>query len=149
VKIGSIDISLPKKININDFYFEDQSRDTLLQGKSLKVDIGLFALLSNKVEINSIVLEETSANMKVDKDSVSNFNYIIKAFETPDKPESKEPLELSIDKINLNNIQFSYTDQISHIHTAIKFSEFKARLKAIDLDKQIISINSLELNHTN
>lgn len=149
VKIGSIDISLPKKININDFYFEDRSRDTLLQGKLLKVDIGLFALLNNKVEINSVFLEESTVNIKVDKDSVSNFDYIIKAFETPDKPESETPMELSVGKVNLNKIHFTYTDEIAHIQTGITFSEFEARLKAIDLEKQTISINSLELNQTN
>lgn len=149
VRIGSIDISLPKKINLNDFYFEDQSQDTLLQGKSLKVDIGLFALLNNRVEINSIVLEATTVNIKVDKDSVFNFDYIIKAFETPDKPKSEEPVELSIDKINLNNIKFSYKDEVAHINTGITFSEFAATLKAIDLENQTIRINSLELNQTN
>ncbi|HEX9600059.1 MAG TPA: hypothetical protein VF985_01085, partial [Mariniflexile sp.] len=149
VRIGSIDISLPKKINLNDFYFEDQSQDTLLQGKSLKVDIGLFALLNNKVKINSIVLEATTVNIKVDKDSISNFDYIIKAFETPDKPKSDEPVELSIDKINLNNIKFSYKDEVAHINTEITFSECAATLKAIDLEKQTIRINSLELNQTN
>jgi len=149
VSIGSIDISLPKKININDFYFEDQSQDTLLQGKSLKVDMGLFALLSGGVEINSILLEESTINIKVDKDSVSNFDYIIKAFETPDKPKSDEPVELSIDKINLNNIRFNYNDHVLHINTVVKFSEFKARVKAIDLEKQTLTINSLELNRTN
>jgi TamB, inner membrane protein subunit of TAM complex len=149
VEIGSIGIDLPKKISLNDFYFEDQSHDTLLQGKSLKVDIGLFSLLSGSVEINSILLEGSTINIKVNKDSVSNFDYIIKAFETPDKPKSDEPVELSIDRINLNNIRFSYKDQVAHMNTAIKFSEFKARVKAIDLEKQAISINSLELNRTN
>ncbi|WP_100614374.1 translocation/assembly module TamB domain-containing protein [Confluentibacter citreus] len=149
VEIGSLEISFPKDIILNDFYFEDQSSDTLLAGKSLKVDIGLFALLSNKVEINSIDLEETTINIKIDKDSISNFDYIIKAFETPTKPESDEPIELSVDKVNLNNIRFSYNDQVSNINTAVKFLEFKARLKAIDLEKRILTINSLELNNTN
>lgn len=147
VKIGSIDISLPKKINLNDFYFEDQSQDTLLYGKSLKVDIGLFALLNNKVEINSIALTEATINLKVDKDSVSNFDYIIKAFETPDKPESENPMEISVGTVNLDNIRFSYVDVVAHMHTAIAFSHFEAKLNAIDLEKQIIDISSLEFKN--
>lgn len=149
VKIGSIDISLPKKININDFYFEDQDRDTLLQGKSLKVDIGLMALLNNKVDIASVSLEESTVNIKIDKDSVSNFDYILKAFETPEKPEdAKEPIELSVGNINLNDIKFTYADEITHMHTGVAFSQFEARVDAIDLEKQTITINSLVLNQT-
>ncbi|WP_159780414.1 hypothetical protein, partial [Flavobacterium sp. 9AF] len=30
VEIGKIEIGLPKKIIVSDFYFEDQSKDTLL-----------------------------------------------------------------------------------------------------------------------
>src|SRR5690606_31376798 len=149
VQIGSIAISLPKKISIRDFYFEDQSRDTLLYGKSLKVDIGLLALLNNKVEVNSIALDEATVNIKIGKDSISNFDYIIKAFETPDKPTSDEPMELSVGNVNLDNIQFRYSDQTSHLNTGVKISQFEAALKSIDLEKQTISINTVELNQTN
>lgn len=149
VNIGSIAISLPKKISISDFYFEDQSSDTLLYGKSLKVDIGLLALLNNKVEVNSIALDEATVNIKIGKDSVSNFDYIIKAFETPDKPKSDEPMELSLGNVNLNNLQFRYADQASHLNTGVKISQFEATLKSIDLENQTISINTVELNQTN
>lgn len=149
VEIGSIEISLPKKMSLNDFYFEDQSHDTLLEGKSLKVDVGLFALFNNSVEINSITLEETTLNIRVNKDSISNFDYIIKAFETPDKSKSSDKSwQLSIGKINLSNIKFSYKDQIAHLNTGIKFSKLEAKLKAIDLEKQTLSIRSLDLSHT-
>src|SRR5690242_8497722 len=78
VAIGTIEIGLPKKIILHDFYFEDQSKDTLLAGETLKMDISLFELFNNKVEINSIDLEKITANIQLSKDSIYNFDYIIK-----------------------------------------------------------------------
>ena len=101
VEIGTIEIGLPKKIVLNDVYLEDQSNDTLFAGKSLKIDISLFQLFNNKVEINSIDLDKITANIKVNKDSIYNFDYIIKAFETPNQPKKdSKPYEISIKKIN-------------------------------------------------
>ena len=111
VAVGSIEIGLPKKIVLHDFYFEDQSKDTLLAGKSLKIDISLFELFNSKVEINSIKLEKITANIEVDKDSVYNFDYIINAFATADEPKTNEKgMEIAVKSIELDTIKFSYKE---------------------------------------
>jgi hypothetical protein len=135
VEIGTIDIGFPKKIVLNDVYFEDQSNDTLLAGKSLKIDINLFKLLSNKVEINSIDLEKITANISVNKDSVYNFDYIIKAFETPNKPKTDEKgMEISIKKINLNDIKFRYKDAVAKNNVDLYVNHFDTDIDKFDLN---------------
>src|SRR5690349_16656072 len=56
VRIGRIEIGLPKYIILEDVYLESQQKDTLLAGKKIKVDISLFKLLDNQVELNSVAL---------------------------------------------------------------------------------------------
>lgn len=146
IEIGSIEIGLPKKIILNDFYFEDQSKDTLLAGKSLKVDISLFQLLNNKVEINSIDLEKITANIEVSKDSVFNFDYIIKAFDSPDKVKTdSKPMEISLKKINLDAVKFTYKDAVAKNNVDLFVNHFDTNIDKIDLKKLAFDIPKINL----
>ncbi|MEO8255510.1 MAG: translocation/assembly module TamB, partial [Flavobacterium sp.] len=147
VAVGSIQIGLPKKIILNDFYFEDQSKDTLLAGKSLKIDISLFELLNNKVEINTIDLEKITANISVNKDSVYNFDYIIKAFASPDKPKTDDkPMEISINEINLDKIKFGYKDAVSKTNVELFVNHFDTNIDNFDLDNLSFDVPEINLN---
>jgi uncharacterized protein involved in outer membrane biogenesis len=110
VKIGHISLGLPKLIVLEDVYFEDQHKDTLIAGEKLKVDISLFKLLNNKVEINEINLQGITTNINRGADSAFNFDYIIKAFAGEQKKEVKptdtaSTMKFSIDKIILDKIK--------------------------------------------
>ncbi|WP_418262878.1 translocation/assembly module TamB domain-containing protein [Flavobacterium faecale] len=146
IVVGSITIGLPKKIILRDFYFEEQSKDTLLAGKSLKVDIDLVQLLNNKVQINTIDLEGIVAKIKVNKDSVYNFDYIIKAFESPkeSKKESK-PIEVSIKKVNLDHVKFSYQDAVSRNNLALYVNHFDTKIKQFDLENLFFDVPDINL----
>ncbi|MCG9792607.1 translocation/assembly module TamB domain-containing protein [Flavobacterium algicola] len=147
VAIGSIEIGLPKKIVLNDFYFEEQSKDTLLAGKSIKVDIDLFQLMNNKVQINSIELDEIVANIKVSKDSVYNFDYIIDAFATADEPKKEEesPMEIALKKIDLNKVKFTYQDAVSKNDVALYITHFDTKIKSFDLNNLSFDIPDINL----
>lgn len=146
VEVGSIEIGLPKKIILKDVYFEDQSRDTLLAGKSLKIDVSLFKLLSNKLEINSIDLEQITAHIKVDKNSVYNFDYIIKAFETPNEPKSdSKPMEISVREINLNAIKFRYNDAVTKNDVAVFINHFDTKIDDFDLTNLSFDVPEINL----
>ena len=146
VEVGSIEIGLPKKIILKDVYFEDQSKDTLLAGKLLKIDISLFKLLSNKLEINSIDLEGITANIKVNKNAVYNFDYIIKAFETPNEPKSdSKPMEISVKKINLNAIKFRYKDAVAKNDVAVFINHFDTKIDAFDLTNLSFDVPEINL----
>ena len=61
VEIGSISIGLPRKVVLKNIYIEDQTKDTLLYGGSIKANIDLFKLLSSDVEVKDLQLTDITA----------------------------------------------------------------------------------------
>src|ERR1700744_16769 len=57
VRIGHISLGLPKLLILDDVYFEDQKKDTLIAGDKLKIDVSMLQLLHHKLEINEINLQ--------------------------------------------------------------------------------------------
>lgn len=147
VSIESIEIGLPKKVILKGVYFESQQKDTLFAGSKLAVDISLFKLLSNEVEINSIDLEGIVANVKRNKDSVFNFDYIINAFAS-DKPKdtTSAPMKISIKKVNLDKIRVNFDDAISKNNLSANLNHFDTRIKTFDLDKMEFEVPAINLN---
>ncbi|PYF74230.1 translocation/assembly module TamB domain-containing protein [Pedobacter nutrimenti] len=156
VRLESINISLPKDIVLNKFYIEDQKKDTLLYAQRLAVDISLFKLLSNKVEINNIELEKIRANVKrVHPDSSFNFSFLVNAFMSEEKkPEEQvkkdttSTLKFALDKISLKDIGLFYQDDVAGNQARLSLGELTSRIKTFDLDQQHYVIKSLLLKNT-
>lgn len=148
VEIGRIEIGLPKKVIIEGVYFESQQGDTLLAGEKLAVDISLMKLLSNEVEINSIDLKGITANIKRNKDSIFNFNYIIDAFATADKPKdtTSATMKFSVEKINLDRIKIRFNDAVSKNNISANLTHFDTRIKKFDLDKMEFEVPKVNLD---
>ncbi|HLA56008.1 MAG TPA: translocation/assembly module TamB domain-containing protein [Flavobacterium sp.] len=147
VSIGRIEIGLPKKVILEGFYFEDQKKDTLLAGQKLSIDISLFKLLSNEVEINSIDLKGITANVTRNKDSVFNFDYIIKAFASKEpKEKDSEPMKISVNNINLDNIRLKYNDAISKNDVKVRLNHFDTKFNNFDLDAMDFDIPKINLD---
>ncbi|MGA9639362.1 MAG: translocation/assembly module TamB, partial [Flavobacterium sp.] len=144
--LDKIAISFPKNIVLEGFYFEDQNKDTLLAGKRLEVDIDLFKILNHKIEINSVELDGVTAAISRDKDSVFNFDYIIKAFASPvPKDTTSTPYVISVVDVALKNSHFHYKDAISKNDIRFKLDIFKTKFKEFDLDKMNFNIPTIEL----
>ncbi|MDR7372790.1 translocation/assembly module TamB domain-containing protein [Flavobacterium aquidurense] len=149
VALEHISIKFPKDVVLEGFYFEDQKKDTLLAGKRLVVDVDLFKLVSSELEINSVSLENTTANISRNKDGVFNFDYIIKAFESKEPkvedPDSK-PFEISVVKVNLDNVKFNFKDDYSKNDVRVKLTHFDTKFQEFDLDKMNFDIPNINLN---
>jgi hypothetical protein len=136
VTIDKLEISFPKKIRLLGVYFEDQKKDTLLAGKELAVDISMFQLLNNKVQINAIALTGITANLKRDRKATFNFDYILNAFSTGKQPEEgSTPLEFSIEKIDLNAIKIKYDDAYTKNDLYVNLAHLDTRLETFDLNR--------------
>ncbi|MBY8961440.1 translocation/assembly module TamB domain-containing protein [Flavobacterium sp. D11R37] len=147
VQIGRIEIGLPKKVILEGIYFESQEGDTLLAGEKLKVDISLFKLLSNEVELNSVELEGIVANVKRNKDSVFNFDYIIKAFDTgKPKDTTSAPMTFSLDNIELDRIRITYNDAITKNNIAANLGHFDTHVKKFDLENMQFEVPEINLD---
>lgn len=146
VVIGRIEIGLPKKVILENFYFEDQQKDTLLAGEKLSVDISLFKLLSNEVQINSVKLQGITANVSRNKDSVFNFDYIIKAFASKEKKEdTSAPMKISVNKITLDRFRAKFDDKITRNDLKAYIAHFETDIDEFNLDRLYFDIPKIKL----
>src|SRR3970040_390811 len=152
VSLDRIDVNCPKEIVLEGFYFEDQKKDTLLIGKRLEADVDLFKLLSSELEINSISLQNASANISRNKNGAYNFDYIIKAFESkePVDPNSK-PFKISVPNIDLDGLKLVLNQDavekiaevsVNTLDTISKREDFSLKLGKISLSKIDISYDT-------
>ncbi|TWR27985.1 translocation/assembly module TamB [Mucilaginibacter achroorhodeus] len=154
VEIGHISLGLPKMLVLEDVYFEDQKKDTLIAGDKLKVDISMLKLLKNQVEINEINLQGITAKVSRGADSAFNFDYIIKAFAGENKKEPKpedttSTMKISLGKIILDKINLSYKDVTTGNDVKFLLGHFDTRVEDFDLDKMKFSIPKINLSNVN
>ncbi|MBP6180585.1 translocation/assembly module TamB domain-containing protein [Flavobacterium sp.] len=147
VSIDSLKIRFPEKIILKGVYFQDQKKDTLLAGKRLAVDISLLQLINNKIEINSLELEDITANLNKDSKAVFNFEYIFKAFSSPEKQKSDSPpMQFSVAEIKLDRIKFNYNDAVTKNDLNAKLNHFETSIKTFDLDQMNFEIPKAKIN---
>jgi hypothetical protein len=147
VTIDRIEIGFPKKVILEGVYFEDQKKDTLLAGKKLAIDISLLQLMSNTVEINSAQLEDITAHINRDEKAVFNFDYIVKAFASPEKQKSDSPpMQFSVEEIILDRIKFNYTDAVTKNEVYANLNHFETRIKTFDLDQMSFEVPKAKIN---
>lgn len=153
VRLESINIALPKDVVLNKFYIEDLKHDTLLYAEKLKVDISLFKLLKNTVEINNIELKNIRANVKrINPDTSFNFSFLVDAFMTEEKKDPKAsttaPLKFRIDKVLFTDIGLTYHDDVAGNDMHLYLGELKTKIKDFELAKQHYVIKALSLKNT-
>ncbi|MGF1923472.1 MAG: translocation/assembly module TamB domain-containing protein [Bacteroidia bacterium] len=152
VRLESIKIALPKDVVLNKFYLEDQKGDTLLYAEKLQVDISLFKLLKNTVEINNIELKNIRANVKrINPDTAFNFSFLVDAFMTEEKKPAADttaPLKFRIDKVLFEDIGITYRDDVAGNDMKLYLGELKTKIKDFDLANQNYVIKSLSLKNT-
>lgn len=156
VSLESIKIALPKDVVLNKFYIEDLKGDTLLYAEKLAVDISLFKLLKNTVEINNVELKNIRANVKrISPDTTFNFSFLVDAFMSDQKkPEEKvdkdttSTLKFSVDKVSFEDIGLTYRDDVAGNDVKLYLGAFKTKLKTFDLAGQHYVIKDLSLNNT-
>lgn len=147
VAIATIEIGFPKTIIVKGIYFEGINKDTLLAANKMAVDINLFQLFNNKIEIKSVAFQGITANIDKNVTSVFNFDYIIKAFSSgkKQKPDAT-PMTFSLENINLDTIHVSYTDAFSQNNLNIKLNHLETRIKTFDLDAMNFEVPRIEIN---
>lgn len=154
VDIGHINITFPKKLVLENVYFADQSKDTLLAGEELRVDINMFKLLKNTVEIKEFELKGITAKInRTLPDSTFNFSYIVNAFATEKEStttaDSSSALIFDIDKVNFERIKFKYKDDVIGTSADLFLNKFDTRIKRFDLknnmafDMPVVNIDGL------
>lgn len=137
VSIGGLSIDFPNRVVVKNFYFEDQHKDTLLSGERLLIDISMLGILKNRIAISNLELENVHANiLRNQPDSVFNFEYIAKAFESSSEKtkipkDSSAPMIFQMGAVQLKNIQFRFKDQFVGIDTRVSLGLLKTNIQKI------------------
>jgi translocation and assembly module TamB len=145
VEIGRLYIGFPKNIVIENIYLEDQKKDTLLYGGSLKVDISMMKLLHHEVEVNDIKLNQITAKVnRVLPDTAFNFQFILDAFaskeKTPPPKADTSSLNINIKYVQLDKIRLVFKDVITGNDDDIFLQHFETNIDKFDLSHQRFDI---------
>lgn len=151
VKIDRLSIAFPKRIVLSGIYFEDQKHDTLLAGKEIRVDIGMFALLKSEVNVDYLSLDGIRANIyRVKPDTSYNFQYIIDAFNSgPEKEktpkDTSSSMQFHLNKIIVNNFLATFKDDETGNDVYFKLGNFTTRITKFDLDKSAYTVPNIQI----
>lgn len=150
VVIGKLDMSFPNSLLLKNVYIEDQTKDTLISGGQLKVDINMLKLLTNEVQIKEINLQNITAKIKrVNQDTVFNFQFIVNAFMSNQKDTSiihdSSTLKMNIDNIVIDNARIIYQDVITGDDMNLFITHMDAPIKRFDPDHLYFDIPTFTL----
>ncbi len=139
ISIKKITLGLPNHIVLRDFCFEDMNRDTLLAGEVLKVNINLLKIFNNVLQINEVDLQGIVLRInRTSIDSTFNFNFIIKAFSKPPeitvKPDTLSGMTITLNKISLERIKFSFKDDVTETDIRFNLALLKTSFRKSDIN---------------
>jgi|GEM_PF-286854 len=149
VEIKHVSISFPKSVVLEGLYLEDLQKDTLIYVGSVKVNIVLKDLLSNKINVKNFALEDLTLNVHNSiTDSLFNYNFLLTAFADTTKKVKEEPKTavkwtFSVDKLSLENIRLRYDDEFGGLYVSASLDNLDLKMDEIDMEKSFYRIDDL------
>ena len=156
LSVGRIAVILPDKININDLYVADIDGDTLLYSDKTEINYSLLELFKKKIQLNNLIISKAVVNLKKSAfDSTFNFHQYIEAFaankskEDPEvKDTTKKSFSVSVKRISLNNIRFSFHDFTEKNHYKVQLGKITVRFRNFSPESKLVDITSVEMGNT-
>ena len=147
VVIDNFEMGFPKKFVLEGVYLENQQKDTLLYGKKIAVNINLFGLLNNKLQLNDIDIDGVVANISRDSKGIFSFDYIADAFASKEvKKDSSAPMEISLNTIELNKIRINYDDDLTKNFAAVSLNHFDTKVENFDLQNLDFNVPKITID---
>lgn len=147
VSVGRLDLSIPNYVALEDVFVQDKANDTLASVGRLKVEIGMLQLISGKIAIHNVILENTYANLYRNyPDTSFNFDFIAAAFASgsPKEPEvatdtSTSTIDLNVEQVHFSNVRFNFLDYSGGV-------QFKIALDTLGVLAAKTDINTLSFH---
>ena len=148
VEIKNVSISFPKSVVVEGLYMADTQKDTLFYASKAIINITLYDLLSKKIAISSLALEDASLKLYSTKtDSLFNYNFLITAFGDSAKQGSAKPTPSQwtflIDQVRLKDIRFSYRDEYTGMFVSAVLRNSELSVDKIDPAKSVYSLKNM------
>ena len=151
VEIGSISLRFPYYISLEKFLIEDQQGDTLARVGSLVVDMGMWKLLDQTIELQKITLEDAGVYLHK-KDSIFNFDFIVAAFAADtteavpvDTTASPWKIQLDLAVLQLKGVDFLLQDEDAESTTQAKIGTANTVIEKADLDNMNFELDGFTL----
>ena len=137
VNIGNLYIKFPKNVVLKDIYLEDQQKDTLLSAGLIDVNIHMWGLLHNNIDIGKVQLEAVTMKIKrLLPDTVFNFQFIADAFsspgEVPKKDTAAAAMKMSLQELQMDKIRLVYKDTMTGNDMEVWIDHSLTHLDAFD-----------------
>ena len=151
VTVGSVFIGLPRRVILRDVYMEDQTKDTLIYGGTVKADLDIFKIFSNNIQVSRIEFDDITTKVKrLLPDTTFNFQFVVDAFssktgKTKDTTTST-PMTLAVNNIILNNVNVLYKDVITGNDMTTHIGALNAKIDSLDLTAQRFAIPLVDVN---
>jgi len=151
VEIRNVSISFPKSVVIDGLYLEDLKNDTLLFAGKAKINIALYGLLSSKINISSLSLEDATVKLHSTKtDPLFNYNFLLTAFSDTTKQavadsSAQSKWTFSLGNVSLKNIRFRYNDEYTGMDVSAALQNSKFSVDGIDLQKSVYRIDEMSV----
>ena len=150
VEIGKLTVKFPTALSLQNVFFEDQSKDTLLYGGEIKVNISMFRLIKNDIQIQEIALNNIIAKVKrLSPDSVFNFQFIVNAFAGEQTKVSEKQdttiLKMNIDHIVVNNTRIIYKDAFTGNDMDLAVGHLDTKITTFDPTHLLFDIPNINL----
>jgi translocation and assembly module TamB len=128
---------------VSSFHDDQTGSDMYISIGNFNSDIDKIVPDSFQYAIPVINLSNAVIRMKQDKPLAKPRSMAqVEAQNTPPK------FDIDFDKLNLNNVQFSYDNSVSAITTDIHFGQVIADARSVDFDSMYINLQDFQLNNT-
>lgn len=134
-KFPSLTVTIDKPEIKGVGLFDDQ---TLLQASSISFGIDLMSLLGDKINLNTVYLDDVEFNVQVD--SAGNANYDIWISEDEKVKKDDDATDLRIEKIKITNAHIVYNDLANKLQIEAKGFNY---LGTGDLSSEVFELKTL------
>ena len=156
ITLDRLRVRFPKQLELNKFFIADKKKDTLLYTESLLVDLDMWGLIRNKVELQNIELRKVRANIyRVHPDTVFNYQFLVDSLMSNQKKAEEDiakdttaAIKFNIDKILFDDVQLRFTDDVVGNDAGVYIGNLMAKVKKFDLVHMHYVLDKFILSHT-
>jgi translocation and assembly module TamB len=151
--IGEISYEIPDYILIKDVFVEDEGQETLLDLKSLRVDMSMWALARGIVDIDEITVKNAKVNVyRKAPNQKFNYEFILDAFssDTTITAETSTPSpesSFALNQVVVQDLDLSYLDAYGGIHFKTKVKEGSVSFSSINPTNNTYHINNIDIEN--
>lgn len=149
---ADINYRIPDWVVLENFLIEDQSQDTLLAGKSLRIDLDMWALIRSQVKINQVEVESVYANIYRNQNQQAfNYEFLLDAFasDSTATDTTSSPLILEVRNVLLKDIAANYRDDVAKNIARIKLNSLETGFDKLDIDNSAYHLKDIEVDGIN